>query len=164
MNRHLPAFATAIALASAPIPAGAAEDIKIGMITTLSGGGSGLGIDIRDGFMLGLEHVGGSLGGLETEVIEGDDQRKPDVAKQLADRMIERDGVDIVTGIVWSNLALALMPTLARNEVIFLSPTAGPSALAGAQCNEFFFNVAWQNDNNHEAMGQHVQDQGFQNV
>ena len=164
MNRHLPAFATAIALASAPIPAGAAEDIKIGMITTLSGGGSGLGIDIRDGFMLGLEHVGGSLGGLETEVIEGDDQRKPDVAKLLADRMIERDGVDIVTGIVWSNLALALMPTLARNEVIFLSPNAGPSALAGAQCNEFFFNVAWQNDNNHEAMGQHVQDQGFQNV
>ncbi len=158
----------ALAMASAVVMAAgaaqAADEIRVGMITTLSGGGSGLGIDIRDGFMLGLEHVGGKFGGLDTVVTEGDDQRKPDVAKQLADRMIEREDVDIITGTVWSNLALALMPTMARNEVIYLSPNAGPSVLAGAQFNEYFFNVAWQNDNNHEAMGQHVQEQGFQNV
>ncbi len=156
----LAAGATALMAAT---PA-AAEELKIGMITTLSGGGSGLGIDIRDGFMLGLEHAGGSLGGLETEVIEGDDERSPEVAVQLADRMIERDGVHIVTGIVWSNLALAIMPTLARNEVLFISPNAGPSALAGEGCSPYFFNVAWQNDNNHEAMGQHVQNAGFERL
>ncbi len=157
-------LAMASALVMATGAAQAADQVRVGMITTLSGGGSGLGIDIRDGFMLGLEHVGGKLGGLDTVVTEGDDQRKPDVAKQLAERMIEREDVDIITGTVWSNLALALMPTMARNEVIYLSPNAGPSVLAGAQCNEFFFNVAWQNDNNHEAMGQYVQDQGFRNV
>ncbi len=162
MKTKIIAMASAMALVAGT--AQAADEIRVGMITTLSGGGSGLGIDIRDGFMLGLEHVGGKFGGLDTVVTEGDDQRKPDVAKQLADRMIERENVDIVTGIVWSNLALALMPTLARNEVVFLSPNAGPSALAGAQCNPYFFNVAWQNDNNHEAMGSHVQDQGFENV
>ena len=156
----LAAGATAL-MAAAPA---VADELKIGMITTLSGGGSGLGIDIRDGFMLGLEHAGGSLGGLETEVIEGDDERSPEVAVQLADRMIERDGVHIVTGIVWSNLALAIMPTLARNEVLFISPNAGPSALAGEGCSPYFFNVAWQNDNNHEAMGQHVQNAGFERL
>ncbi len=160
--RSLILTAGAVALMAAT-PA-AADELKIGMITTLSGGGSGLGIDIRDGFMLGLEHAGGSLGGLETEVIEGDDERSPEVAVQLADRMIERDGVHIVTGIVWSNLALAIMPTLARNEVLFISPNAGPSALAGEGCSPYFFNVAWQNDNNHEAMGQHVQNAGFERL
>ena len=162
MKTKVLAMASAMVMAAGA--AQAADEVRVGMITTLSGGGSGLGIDIRDGFMLGLEHVGGKLGGLDTVVTEGDDQRKPDVAKQLAERMIEREDVDIITGTVWSNLALALMPTMARNEVIYLSPNAGPSVLAGAQCNEFFFNVAWQNDNNHEAMGQYVQDQGFQNV
>ncbi|NNG05104.1 MAG: ABC transporter substrate-binding protein [Inquilinus sp.] len=162
MKTKVLAMASAIALMAGATQA--ADKIRIGMITTLSGPGSGLGIDIRDGFALGLEHVGGRLGGLETVVVEGDDQRKPDVAKQLADRMVERDKVDVVTGIVWSNLALALMPGLSRSEVVFLSPNAGPSVLAGQQCNPFFFNVAWQNDNNHEAMGKHVNDEGYRNV
>ena len=69
MNRRVLALATAIAMATAA--AQAADEIRIGMITTLSGPGSGLGIDIRDGFALGLEHVGGRLGGLETVIVEG---------------------------------------------------------------------------------------------
>ncbi|MCB9947323.1 MAG: ABC transporter substrate-binding protein [Rhodospirillaceae bacterium] len=161
MRSIILAAGTAVLMAAQPA---SAQELKIGMITTLSGGGSGLGIDVRDGFMLGLEHVGGAMGGLETEVIEGDDERSPEVAVQLADRMIERDGVQIVTGIVWSNLALAIMPTLARSEVLFVSPNAGPSALAGEGCSPYFFNVAYQNDNNHEAMGQHVQDAGYERL
>ena len=31
------------------------DKVKVGMITTLSGGGSGLGIDIRDGFALAVK-------------------------------------------------------------------------------------------------------------
>ena len=41
---------------------------------------------------------------------------------------------------------------------------AGPSQYAGAQCNPYFFNVAWQNDNLHEAVGKTVQDKGFKKV
>lgn len=160
MKAHLLGVAAAALLAASP--AAAQDDLKIGMITTLSGPGSGLGIDIRDGFMLGLEHLGGQLGGVPTTVVEGDDAREPDTANQLAERMIERDEVDMITGIVWSNLALAIMPRLARSEVFFISPNAGPSILAGRQCNPYFFNVAWQNDNNHEAMGKHVADAGYE--
>jgi branched-chain amino acid transport system substrate-binding protein len=150
---RLAAAGLALCLAA---PASAADEVRIGMITTLSGPGSGLGIDIRDGFMLALEEMGGEFGGLPAEVVEGDDTRAPDVARQLAQRMIERDGVHVITGVVWSNLALAIMPTVAQNEVFFVSPNAGPSALAGERCNPWFFNVAWQNDNNHEAMGQYL--------
>jgi len=162
MRRSLAAMAAIAALAATP--AGAADTVRIGMVTTLSGPGSGLGIDIRDGFMLALDELGGTLGGLPAEVVEGDDGREPDVARQLVQRMIERDRVQVITGIVWSNLALAIMPTVDRNGVFFISPNAGPSELAGERCNPWFFNVAWQNDNNHEAMGRHMTGQGFGQV
>src|SRR3546814_17959553 len=70
--------------------AAAAEGLKIGMITTLSGGGSGLGIDVRDGFMLALKQSGA----VGVEVLIEDDAQKPDIAKQIADKFIQRDEVD----------------------------------------------------------------------
>ncbi|WP_188259062.1 ABC transporter substrate-binding protein [Azospirillum tabaci] len=161
MTRNLLTLASALALLATPA---AADTLKIGMVTTLSGPGAGLGIDIRDGFALAVEHAGGKLGGQDTQVIEADDQQKPDVAVGLANRMVERDRVQVVTGVVWSNLALAMLPTLAGGQTFFISPNAGPSQLAGAQCNPYFFNAAYQNDQIHEAVGKHVQDEGFKKV
>jgi branched-chain amino acid transport system substrate-binding protein len=94
-------------------------------------------------------------------VVEADDQRNPETAVKLTDQMVSRDGVYLMTGQVWSNLALAMMPALVRGQTFFISPNAGPSALAGKQCNPWFFNTAWQNDNNHEATGAYVQEKGF---
>lgn len=139
-------------------------EVRIGMITTLSGPGSSLGIDVRDAFALAVKQQGGTLGGLKAVVVEGDDQQKPDVAKDLATRMVEKEKVHFATGIIWSNLALALMPTFERGEVYFVSANAGPSQLAGKQCNKFFFSASYQNDGQHEAMGQYVTAQGFKNV
>jgi branched-chain amino acid transport system substrate-binding protein len=159
---HLAAAAAVGALLQAS-PA-AAEELTIGMITTLSGPGAGLGVDIRDGFNLALEHLGGKFGELDAKVIEVDDQQKPDVAVQLTERVLSRDGADIVTGTIWSNLALAMLPAVARAEKIYISPNAGPSQLAGPQCNRHFFNTAFQNDAVHEATGKVVADAGIRKV
>ncbi len=145
-------------------PALAGEPVKIGMITTLSGGGSALGIDIRDGFQLAIEQEGGKLGGTPVELIVEDDGRKPDKARELADRMLERDKIGILTGIVWSNLAIAVVPKVTKAGAFYISPNAGPSLLAGKGCHKNYFNVAWQNDNLHEAVGQHVADQGYKRL
>ena len=158
MRGKILAAAAMTALLSAP--AGAAEPVKIGMITTLSGGGSSLGIDIRDGFELAIKQAGGKLGGQAVELIVEDDGRKPEKATEIADRMLKRDKVDIMTGIVWSNLAMAVVPKATKAGAFYISPNAGPSMLAGEGCHANYFNVAWQNDNLHEAMGQYVQDQG----
>ena len=136
-----------------------AEDVRIGMITTLSGGGAGLGIDVRDGFMLAMDMAGRD----DIEVIIEDDERAPDRAVQLADRMIQQDDVDIMTGIIWSNLAMAVIPASVAQGVFYLSPNAGPSQLAGAGCHENYFNVAWQNDNLHEAAGAFANTAGYTN-
>ncbi len=162
MNRRLIGLAAAATLLAAPALAG--EPVKVGMITTLSGGGSALGIDIHDGFALALKQGGGKLGGVAVELIVEDDGRKPDKAKDISDRMLKRDKVDIMTGIVWSNLAMAVVPKVTRAGTIYISPNAGPSALAGKGCHANYFNVAWQNDNLHEVTGQYVQDQGYRKL
>lgn len=138
----------------------AADNLKVGMMTTLSGPGAGLGIDIRDGFNLAVKHLNKKLGGLPTEVLIADDAQNPDTAKQIAERFLKKDKVDIATGVVFSNVMLAVGPAFFSAETFYISANAGPSQYAGAQCNPYFFNVAWQNDNLHEAMGKHMQDTG----
>jgi branched-chain amino acid transport system substrate-binding protein len=154
---------TLIAAACAGVlgTAGLAEDgkVKVGMITTLSGGGAGLGIDVRDGFLLAAKMAGND----NLEVVVEDDQRKPDIAVQLADKMIQSEKVDVLTGIIWSNLAMAVVPSATARGKFYLSPNAGPSMLAGKGCHPNYFNVAWQNDNLHEAAGGYANDAGFEN-
>ena len=148
----------AIAIGASAVAA-QAEDVKVGMITTLSGGGAGLGIDVRDGFMLAVKQAGRD----DIEVVIEDDQRKPDVAVQLADKMIQSEKVDVLTGIVFSNIALAVVPSAVNQGKFYISPNAGPSQLAGRGCHENYFNVAWQNDNLHEAAGAYANSAGFDN-
>mgnify|MGYP001823190926 CR=1 FL=1 len=137
----------------------AMAEVKVGMITTLSGGGAGLGIDVRDGFMLAIAQSGRD----DIEVVIEDDQRKPDIAVQLADKMIQSEKVDVLTGIIWSNLAMAVVPSAVNQDVFYLSPNAGPSALAGKGCHQNYFNVAWQNDNLHEGAGAYANTAGYSN-
>jgi branched-chain amino acid transport system substrate-binding protein len=156
------ALAATAALASAP--ALAADNVKIGLLSTLSGPGAGLGVDIRDGFQLAVKLNGGKLGGLPAEVVVADDQASPDVGRQTADRLVKRDKVDFMTGVVFSNVMLAVgAPTFAA-KTFYVSANAGPSQYAGEQCNPYFFNVAWQNDNLHEAVGKTVTEKGFKKV
>ena len=94
----------------------AMSETKIGMITTLSGGGAGLGVDVRDGFMLAINQSGRS----DIKVIIEDDQRKPDVAVKLADKMVQSEKVDILTGIIGSNLAMAVVPSVTAQGKFYL--------------------------------------------
>ena len=121
--------ATAAALAIGMSAPAYAEPVKIGMITTLSGGGAGLGVDARDGFMLAINQAGNS----EVTVVTEDDAMKPELAVQIADKMIQSDQVDILTGIIWSNLAMAVVPNAVAQGKFYLSVNAGPSPLAGAK-------------------------------
>lgn len=134
--------------------------VKIGLISTLSGGGASLGLDVRDGFMLAIEQAGMD----NIEVIIEDDERKPDVAVRIADRMIQSEDVDIMTGLIFSNLAMAVVPSVVAQDLFYISPNAGPSVLAGRGCNKNYFNVAWQNDNVHEAAGEHANTLGYKNT
>ncbi len=139
-----------------------AEGVKVGMITTLSGGGAGLGVDTRDGFLLALKQAGDA--GSTVDLVIEDDQQKPDIAVQIADKMIQSDKVDMLTGIVWSNLAMAVVPSATAQGKFYLSTNAAPSQLAGAGCNARYFSVSYQNDNLHEAAGAYAKGAGIGKV
>lgn len=144
--------------------ASAADKVKVGFVSTLSGPSAALGVDIRDAFMLAVKLNGGKLGGLPAEVIIGDDQFKPDVGKQLFEKNIKRDRVDFMTGVVFSNIMLASAPEAFDSKTFYISPNAAPSPLAGKDCNPYFFAVSWPNDAYHEAAGQHATTKGFKRV
>jgi branched-chain amino acid transport system substrate-binding protein len=137
--------------------------IRIGMITTLSGPGAALGNDIRDGFNLVVKNAGGRLGGLPVEVVIADDGLRPENGRAIAERMVRRERIQVLTGIVFSNVMLAVAPVVLP-VATYISANAGPSQLAGEACHANYFNVAWQNDNLHEAVGQYVTQQGKRRV
>jgi branched-chain amino acid transport system substrate-binding protein len=154
----VPAFlrtlAIAVLCAATSGPAAAQQGpIKIGFISTFSGPSGVLGQELLDGFRLGLKSTGNTLGGRPAEVIQGDDQAKPDIGRQLADKMIERDRVHIVTGVNFSNVMLAIAKPVLDAGAFIVSVNAGPSQYAGAQCHPHYFTASFQNDTTPEAMG-----------
>jgi branched-chain amino acid transport system substrate-binding protein len=154
----------AAVLCAAVSGASAQEKLKIGLMATLSGPAAVLGQHMRDGFQLGLRHLGGKLGGLEAEVIVADDELKPDVGLQKVRGLLERDKVDVVVGVIFSNVMMAIAKPVFDSKTVLVSPNAGPSPLAGRGCSPWFVSTAWQNDQNHEAMGKYAQDAGLKKV
>jgi branched-chain amino acid transport system substrate-binding protein len=146
-------------------PAGwAADKLKIGFISSFSTPTSTVGPDVYDGFTLALQESGGKLGGREVELVKGDDQFKPDVAVQLARKMMDEDKVQLITGIVPSNNMIAVAHTVLPRKLFILSTNSGPSQFAGAECNPNFFVASFQNDTTPMAMGTYLSKKGVKRV
>ena len=82
--------------------------LKIGFVAELSGPQAPLGQDQYDALMLVIEQNGGKLGGVPVQVIKEDSQLKPDVANQVVDKLLEKDKVQIITGVTFSNIMMAV--------------------------------------------------------
>ena len=163
MRTKILAVAAAIALTTT---AAAAQDkvVKIGFLNTFSGKAAVFGKHQKDAFELGLDHLGRKLGGLDVEVIYGDDQRKPDVGRQAVDKMIKKDRVHFIAGITWSNILAAVQKPVVRSETFLISTNAGWSGMAGKHCSPYFFSTSWNNDQTPESMGKLLQDEPIDNV
>jgi branched-chain amino acid transport system substrate-binding protein len=142
----------------------AANELKIGFLSTLSGPAGGIGIEIRDGFNLALKLSGGKLGGLPTEVVFADDTLNPDTGRQLVERLIRRDRVNLVTGVVFSNVMLAVWPTIEQSKTFYIAPNATPTSITGKGCSPYFFSTSWPNEAHHEAAGAFAQSKNFKNA
>ncbi|TAL75947.1 MAG: ABC transporter substrate-binding protein [Burkholderiaceae bacterium] len=123
----------------------AQDPVKIGFITTLSTPAGYIGEDERDGFELAVKQGDGKLGGVPVDMIVEDDGLKPASGKQSAEKMLQ-DGVKIFTGINFSNVMVAVAPSVLKAGDFYISLNAGASNFAGKGCNPNFFSVAFQND------------------
>jgi len=163
MRTQFKLAALALTLAGA-LPAVAAADVKVGFMATLSGPSAAVGQDQLDGFQLALEQLGGKLGGVPATLIIEDDHQKPDTALNGAARLIERENVDVVTGLTFAHVLMALQPKIAETDVPFIGTVAGPSPTAGKLCKPNLFITSWQSDTPAEAMGKYLQDQNVKRV
>ena len=156
------ALAAGLALAITAMPAVA--QIKIGFIATFSGPGGALGQDLYDAFMLGVDHAGGRLGGQAVQVIKEDDQLKPEVGVQIAQKLMEKDKVQIMTGVIFSNVMMAIHKPITDAKIFFIGSNAGPTPITGKGCSPYFFSTSWNNDSLHEPMGKLATDLGYKRV
>jgi branched-chain amino acid transport system substrate-binding protein len=151
-------------VAGAMMSAQAADKVKVGFLSTLSGPAAPLGVSVLDGFNLALKKTGGKLGGIPVEVLVQDDQGKPDVARQLGEKFIKKDKVDFVTGLIFQNILSAVDQATFASQTFLVSSNSGPSYLAGERCNPYFFAVSWISDSYAEAAGQLLTQKGHKNV
>lgn len=145
-------------------PGAQAQTVKIGHINTFSGGAAIYGKHQKDAIELALDHLGRKVGGLNVEMVYGDDQRKPDVGRQVAVQMLQKDKVDFVTGIIWSNILAAVQQVVLKNNTFMITTNAGWSHMAGKGCHPLFFSTSWNNDNTPEAMGKLLTDEKVKDV
>ncbi|MEM9221922.1 MAG: ABC transporter substrate-binding protein [Pseudomonadota bacterium] len=165
--RSVAAIALSTAVATSVAATANAQDgepVKIGFMATMSGPPGILGKQLYDGFKLALDEADNTAGGRPIEVILVDDELKPDYAVTKAQELVQRDEVDFVAGVVFSNILMAIFRPVTESETFLIGANAGTSTVAGRRCSPFFFNVSWQNDQIHEVMGKYAQDQGLERV
>jgi branched-chain amino acid transport system substrate-binding protein len=132
------------------------RDVKIGFVTTLSGGPAAVGNDMRDAFELAFDHLGRKMSGLPVQVIYEDDGLKPELGKQKTDRLIESENVNFLTGYMMSHILLASLKSTIDSKTFLVSANAGPSQIAGELCSPWFFSSSWQGDQVPQAIGEYM--------
>ena len=141
-----------------------AETVKIGFVTTLTGGAGAIGNDMRDAVELALDHLGRKMGGSDVKMFYEDDTFKPSVGKQKTEKLVKKDKVHFVTGYIWSHVLLASRNSVVGKGPFMITSNAGPGPVAGKLCHEDFFSTSWQNDQTTMAMGEVLNQLGIKNL
>ncbi len=110
------------------------EELVIGLMTDKSGALAIYGPSQTQGFYLGLEYATDGtmeVAGRPIRVVEKDNGSDPETGVSQARELIEAEGAEILVGNVSSGVALAVMPVVEENDVIFIAePAAAPQITA----------------------------------
>jgi branched-chain amino acid transport system substrate-binding protein len=101
--------------------------IRIGLLASLSGIYQAVGTDIRDGFELYLKTHGGKLGGHPIELVVADEGDGAPTAVPAATKLIKRDQVQVLTGIVGGGSMAAVFPVVNEARIPFIGSNARPA-------------------------------------
>ena len=141
-----------------------AETVKIGFVTTLTGGAGAIGNDMRDAVELALDHLGRKMGSSNVKMFYEDDTFKPDVGKLKTEKLVKKDKVHFVTGYIWSHVLMASRNSVVGKGPFMITSNAGPGPVAGKLCHEDFFSTSWQNDQTTMAMGEVLNQLGIKDL
>lgn len=155
-------FATAALLGAGA--AHAQAKIKLGFINAASGPLSVVGAEQKRGFDVAMDHLGGKLGGVPFEVVYGDSKANPGATVQELSKLIEKDKVDILTGLSASNEIVAAIKPISDAKIFFIGMNGGPAQFAGELCNPYYFNASFQNAQLTTGMGSFMTQHGVKKL
>ncbi len=138
----------------------AQSPIKLGFIYSISGPLSVPGAEQKRGFDVAMDHLGGKLGGVPIEVITGDSKTNPGATVQELSRLLEKDRVDLLTGLTASNELIAAIKPITDAKIFFVGMNGGPALLAGEQCSPYYFQASFQNAQLTTGIGQYMSQKG----
>ncbi len=127
------------ALTSLPAAAQTKEPVKIGLVTSKSGGFSTMGVDVLSGIKFAVDEANakGGVDGRQIIVAEGDDESNPDAGRRVAEKLA-RDGHNLIIGPITSSISLAISQNLARWDAVFVGTISKADKLTGDACNTRF--------------------------
>ena len=119
--------------------------LRIGQLLTLSGPLGSIGLELQKGFVIYVRQNGSRLGGRKIEFFVEDDAGDPRTALQKAEKLVSERKVDVVTGIVPSNVAIALRDFFHSAKVPLIISNAAADELTRGESSPYIFRAAYTN-------------------
>jgi branched-chain amino acid transport system substrate-binding protein len=134
--------------------------LKVGLMLPYTGTFTALGVAITNGFKLAVEERGGKLGGREIEYFVVDDESNPAKAPENANKLVQRDKVDVVIGTVHSGVAMGMAKVIRESGTLWINPNAGADEVTGPLCAPNIFRTSFSNWQTTHALGKVLKAKG----
>lgn len=159
-------LAAGAALALRPAPAAAQQELKIGIITPVTGIFAQVGADMTNGFKMYLDRTKSTFAGAKVVPIIEDSQGKPDLAVTKARKLILQDHVQIIVGGVLATEGYALAPVSTELKTVYISSVTAADDLTQRQIGKYpyFIRESWTSSQPMHPFGQWACEQGYKKV
>jgi branched-chain amino acid transport system substrate-binding protein len=141
-----------------------AAKIKVGLMLPYTGTYGQIGLGITNAFKLAIEENGGKLGGRDIEYATVDDESDPAKGADNANRLVNRDKVDVLIGTVHSGVQMGMIKIARESGVLHIIPNAGVHAATEQLCAPNIFRTSFANGQPAYPMGKVAIDKGIKNV
>ncbi|MBI4638704.1 MAG: ABC transporter substrate-binding protein [Candidatus Rokubacteria bacterium] len=119
--------------------------IKIGVLLPYSGVYAVLGESITQAMELVFAREGGMVAGRKIELIKEDSEAKPPVGVRKADKLIDSDKVDLLTGPVHSGVLAGIRDKVHNTKTILIVSNAGADQISRERCSRWIFRTSFSN-------------------
>ncbi|MBX3587337.1 MAG: ABC transporter substrate-binding protein [Ramlibacter sp.] len=134
--------------------------VRVGFMLPYTGTYAQLGVAIENGVRMAIDEKGGKLGGREIEWFKVDDESEPSKGVENANKLVQRDKVDVLIGTVHSGVQMGIQKVARDSGVLSLIPNAGVLAATGALCAPNVFRTSFTNSQPTLALGKAMVDRG----
>ena len=134
--------------------------LRIGLMLPATGTFSQTGLAVENGFRMALDEKGGKVGGREIEWFKVDDESDPSKGVENANKLVQRDKVDVLVGTVHSGVQMGIHKVARDTGVLSLIPNAGVHAATRGLCAPNVFRTSFANSQPTRALGKVMVDKG----